>query len=245
MSGARSRWAAVFVSLWTLVAVLGLPGLIARTAMPALAGLLVRAAVAAIAIPAARSIWRTGVASWVPAAATFAATLALPLHLAVAIGVVLSAALTLHAGAEAVALVRLEPTPEGLAERGPAPASLGRGEALILDVQGGVTFAGARVLEARLPQPPPGEGAAAGAAVILRLHGHPALGATLIEVLDTDAEALDRAGARLILAEIGEAAARPLARAQKIGVDDGATVVRAEPLLDAATHRAWREVAGR
>ncbi|HSH44348.1 MAG TPA: STAS domain-containing protein, partial [Longimicrobiales bacterium] len=83
---------------------------------------------------------------------------------------------------------------EWLEEREP-PQSLESREVTVLDVYGDLFYAGARTLAERLPS-------ARGArhpAVVLRLRGRTSAGATLVDVLASFAQQIERADGRLFL----------------------------------------------
>src|SRR5690606_12469662 len=129
---------------------------------------------------------------------------------------------------------------ERLEERDP-PDALADRSVTVLDVYGDLFYAGARTLEARLPS-------ARGArhpAVVLRLRGRTAAGATLIDVLTSYARALQRADGRLYITGIRGDAYRRLAMAPKLhepGVVHvcEATAILGESTFDAvAQARAW------
>ena len=63
ISGARTRWAAIFAGLWMALLVVMFPGLVSYVAMPALGMLLILASVSTIKPSEALSIWQTGWAS--------------------------------------------------------------------------------------------------------------------------------------------------------------------------------------
>ena len=75
----------------------------------------------------------------------------------------------------------------------------------VLDVYGSLLYAGARTLEARLPNP----GDADVAVVVLRLRGRTQLGATALTVLRNYAERLSARGGRLYLTGLDPQCSRP------------------------------------
>src|SRR6185436_8761009 len=60
ISGARTRWAAIFAGLWMALLVIVFPGLVSYVAMPALGALLILASISTIKPLEALSIWNTG-----------------------------------------------------------------------------------------------------------------------------------------------------------------------------------------
>ena len=93
ISGAGSRWAAIFAGLWMALLVVVFPGLVSYVAMPALGVLLIFASLSTIKPSEAMSIWNTGWSSRLAIVTTFLSTLLLPIQAAVGLGVVLSALL--------------------------------------------------------------------------------------------------------------------------------------------------------
>jgi SulP family sulfate permease len=215
LAGARTRWTAILSGVWMVAILVVAPGLLEYIAMPALAALLIVAGVAIIKPAELLSIWRVGWESRIAIATTFLATLFLPVQAAVGIGAALSALFYLNASATDVALVEIYERPDGrLAERKP-PAQLPSDAVTVLDVYGNLFYAGARTLESRLPSPR----GATRPAVVLRLRGRTAIGATLIDVLARYAGDLAAAGGRLYLSGVDEGVFAQLVRTGKLRVD--------------------------
>jgi sulfate permease, SulP family len=122
-------------------------------------------------------------------AATFVATLFRPVAAAVGVGVVLSLLLQLNQEAIDLTVVELVPTDDVQFAEHPAPRQLASHRVTVLDVYGSLFFAGARTLQARLPE----VGEAEAPAVVLRLRGRTSLGATFFGILATYAEQLGAA----------------------------------------------------
>ena len=80
--------------------------------------------------------------------------------------------------------------------------------------------------------------------VVLRLRGHARLGATLIDVLARYAGDLDRAGGRLYLAGLSEAAYGQVVRTGKLHLTDAVRAYEATPLLGESTRRALQDARG-
>lgn len=234
MSGARTRWAATFAGLWMAVIVLVFPGLVSYTAMPALAALLILASIYTIKPAAVRAIWQTGWPSRLAGSITFVTTLFLPIQIAVGTGVVLSAFLYLYKSSTDVSVVELGKRPDGRIEEHPAPKRLASGQVTVLDVYGHLFYAGARTLERMLPRPEH----ARHAAVILRLRGRTALGATLIDVLDGYADRLREVEGRLYLAGLSQAAYEQIRRTHKPRLSEHVQAYPATPVVGEATEQA-------
>ncbi len=234
VSGASTRWAAIFAGLWMAVIVVGVPGLVAYVAMPALGALLILAGLGSIKTAEIASVWRSGTASRLAGGATFLATLFLPIQAAVGIGVVLSALLFLRHSSAAVRVVEVVLRPDDRFEEREAPEALESRSVTVLDVYGDLFYAGARTLEERLPSPR----GARHPAVVLRLRGRTAAGATLVDVLAHYAEELQRADGRLYLTGIRGEAYHRLADAEKLRRAGGVHAFEATAVLGESTRAA-------
>lgn len=194
-AGARTRWAAIMVGLW-IVAIIALgAGLVGQVVAPTLAAVLIYASVKAMRFQAAAMVLRTGRISQIAIVSTFVATLLLPMATAVGLGVVVSLLLQVNREALDLRVVELSPDGEGNLTEHPAPASLTNHSVTLLDVYGSLFYAGAKTLEARLPDP----ANAVDALVILRLRGRTMLGATSLVVMERYASRLAAHGGRLYL----------------------------------------------
>jgi len=87
-------------------------------------------------------------------------------------------------------VVQLLPQPDRSIREAPAPASLPSGVVTALDVYGSLLYAGARTLQARLPDP----GGATRPVVVLRLRGRSSLGSTFFVMMTDYAMRLDAVG---------------------------------------------------
>ena len=170
-AGARTRWAAIWSGVWMLVILAALSPLVAKVAVPTLGAVLIFAAAGSLRIGEIRTIMRTGRISQIAVTTTFLATLFLPVAVAVGIGVVLSLLLQLNKDAMDLSVVELVPAGGGRLTERPAPATLPSEQVTVLDVYGSLLYAGARTLQARLPDP---SGSHA-PAVVLRLRGRTSL----------------------------------------------------------------------
>jgi sulfate permease, SulP family len=235
LSGARTRWAAIFAGLWMAAVVVALSGVVAQIAMPALAVLLIVASASAIKPAEVRSIWNTG---WPPRLAivtTFLATLFLPIQVAVGIGVVLSAVLYLYTSSADISVVELVERPDGRIEERKPPKQLRSNALTVLDVYGHLFYAGARTLARLLPKP----GDAENPVVILRLRGRTTVGATLIDELSAYADQLAEAKGRLYLTGLSEDVYDQMERTGKLREADPVHAYKATPVVGESTHRAY------
>lgn len=193
--GARTRWAAVWSGVWLLVILALFSWLVAKIAVPTLGAILIFAAIGSFQPGEIRSILRTGRGSQIAVITTFGATLFLPVAAAVGIGVALSLLLQLNQEAMDLAVVELIPLEHGRFEERPAPSALTSYHVTTLDVYGSLMYAGARTLQARLPDP----AGTRSPAVVLRLRRRTSLGATFVKVVADYADRLAEVDGRLYL----------------------------------------------
>lgn len=231
-AGARSRWAGIFAGGFMIIAVLLLADGVGYLAMPAIAALLVVAGMEAIKPARIGDVWHSGWEPRVIMLVTFVATLLLPVQQAVFLGVALSMLHFLYASSVDVRIVSLTPLPNGSFAEHAAPAQLGAGETVVLSAYGSLHFAAASTLEKKLPN------AAPNACVIFRLRGLLRAGSTLVTVIEQYAHTLERAGARLMLAEVNPLLYSQLVKTGTIAVCGADRVFVAEEDVFAATHRA-------
>jgi MFS superfamily sulfate permease-like transporter len=131
------------------------------------------------------------------------ATLLVPIHIAVLIGVILSLLLVGINSSSSTHVVALEPIPAGGWRRAEVPGSLPPGQVTVLDIEGSGEFASVPALLAQLPQPPGiPSGAPAGgqpSAVVLRLRGHLRTNLTFTRALADYAAKISATGGTLLV----------------------------------------------
>jgi SulP family sulfate permease len=235
LSGARSRWTAIFAGLWMAAIVIALSGLVSAIAMPTLAAVLIIATLSTIKPRDLRSVWRAGWPSIAASLATFVATLLLPIQLAVGIGVALSGILYLYEAAADVSVLELVERADGRIEERRPEGELKSNRVTVLDIRGGLFFAGARTLERLLPSVK----GSTNAAVVIRLRGRTRLGATLVEVLSRYAQKLEEANGRLYLSGLSKDAGERLSRSGTFGEDGQMRTSEATPILGESTRDAY------
>ena len=234
VSGARTRWAAIFAGLWMALLVIVFPGLVSYVAMPALGALLILASISTIKPLEALSIWNTGWPSLLASITTFVSTLFLPIQAAVGFGVVLSALLYVNESSTDVSVVELVKQPDELIKERKPAKQLPDNKVTVLDVYGQLFYAGARTLERLLPDP----NGAKNPVVILRLRGRSHVGATLIEVLANYADKLEEANGRLYLSGISEGTYEQVIRTGKLRLTGPVRVYEASPIRGQSTQEA-------
>jgi SulP family sulfate permease len=202
-----------------------------------LAAILIYAAIGAIRPAQILTILRTGPTSQIAAITTFLATLFLPVTAAVGVGVALSMLLQLNREALDLAVVEIVPLDDGRMEERPAPTTLRSGEVVVLDVYGSLFYAGARTLQARLPDPTgtlaPG--------VVLRLRGRSAFGSTFFVILADYAKRIAEVGGTLELSGVGEDVAEQLRRTRVLDSSGHTQVFPATPVLGESTRAAYED----
>jgi SulP family sulfate permease len=233
-AGARTRWASIFSGLWMLLILVAFGGIVGRVAMPTLAAVLIVAAIGSLRTREVQTVWLTGLSSQIALGTTFLATLFLPVAAAVGIGVALSLVLQLNRGAMDLRVVELRKREDGRFEERPAPASLPDRSVTVLDVYGSLLYAGARTLEARLPNP----GSATMPAVVLRVRGQTTLGATALSVLRTYAHRLDALGGRLFVSGVDPKVSGLIRRTGRASEERPFEVVEATPIIGESTDAA-------
>ncbi len=234
-AGGRSRWASIFSGLWMLLILVLFSGVVGEIPIDTLAAVLIFAAGSSLRIGRIDTVLRTGPPSQVAFLTTFAATLLLPVPAAVGIGVVLSLLLQLNQEAVDLTVVQLTRGDYRHLVEAPAPATLPSRKVTPLDVYGSLLFAGARTLQALLPEP-------AGAelpVVVLRLRGRTTLGATAFIVLADYAERLRSAGGHLFLSGVEPDLLDQLRRSHRLDLRDAVSVVPASETILESTQQAY------
>jgi SulP family sulfate permease len=233
--GAKTRWAAIWSGVWLLVILALFSGLVARIAVPTLGAILIFAAIGSLQLGEVRSIMRTGRGSQVAVITTFGATLFLPVAAAVGIGVALSLLLQLNQEAMDLAVVELIPHGDGQFEERPSPATLTSHHVTILDVYGSLMYAGARTLQAHLPDP----AGTQAPAVVLRLRRRTSLGATFVKVVGDYADHLADVDGRLYLSGLDPSLTDRLRRTGHL--DGPVRTFEATPVVGESTRAASRD----
>jgi sulfate permease, SulP family len=226
-AGAKGRWAAIWSGLWMVAVLAAFSGAVGKVAIPTLAAVLMYAAFGSLRFGQLATILRTGRISQVAVITTFAATLFLPVATAVGIGVALSLLLQLNREALDLAVVEVVRRPDGRFEERPAPAQVRSESVIVLDVHGSLFYAGARTLQARLPDPI----GATHPVVVLRLRGRTSLGATAFHVLADYADRLGAAGGRLYLSGLGPGLIEALERTGQAKATGPLKAFEATPVL--------------
>jgi sulfate permease, SulP family len=238
-AGAKSRWASIASGIWMLLILVAFSPLVGRVAMTTLAAVLTFAAIGSIKPAQVLLVLRTGMDSVIAGVTTFVATLFLPIAAAVGIGVALSLVLQINREAMDLRVVELIPNPDGGYSVAPAPAVLRDRHVTIIDVFGSLFYAGAKTLEAGLPD----STGTTRPAVVLRLRGRTTLTSTAVEVISSYADRLAQQGGRLFLSGLEQEVVGGLRSAGGLIVLGPVEVVAASDMLGESTRRAV-ELAG-
>ncbi|WP_067690464.1 SulP family inorganic anion transporter [Nocardia jejuensis] len=196
-AGARTRWASIWTGLWMLAILAVFAGIVGKVPMPTLAAVLIIAAVGSLDPRRYQGIWGSGAISRIALIVTFVATLLLPVTIAVGVGVALSLLMQLNQEALDLDVVRLRVEGNDLVET-VTPKRLSDNEIVILDVYGSLFYAGARTLQARLPDPV----GARSPVVIVRLRGRTTASATFLAVIADYARRLEEVDGQLYLSGV-------------------------------------------
>jgi sulfate permease, SulP family len=232
-AGARSRWASIFSGIWLLLILVAFSGVVGRIPISTLAAVLIFAAASSLRVARIDTVLRAGLPAQAAFIATLAATLALPVATAVGVGVALSLLLQLNQEAHDLRVVRLQVRPDGQFVESSAPAELDSSQVVVLDVYGSLRFAGARTLQARLPDPATSKHPV----VVLTLRGRTRLGATGLIVFGAYANRLGSAEGHLYLSGVDPKLAQALRDTPRINPALVTIVPASEKLLD-STRRA-------
>jgi SulP family sulfate permease len=251
MAGGRTRWAVVISGLWMLVFIVALGPLLSEVPIPALAGLLILAGVGALEPRELARTWRTSKSSGAAAIITMVATLLVPIHIAVLIGVILSLLLVGINSSTAVRVVALAPVGPGRWRREPVPAALTPGAVTVVDVEGSGAFAAVPAVFAHLPQPPAGSPESGTrpepVAVVLRLSGNLRTNLTFTRALEDYAGQVTASGGTVIACGLGRDVIDQLRSA---GLPETVTLIAQGDELEGsleeayAVARAWLASAG-
>ncbi|MCX6069247.1 MAG: SulP family inorganic anion transporter [Chloroflexi bacterium] len=233
-AGARSRLTNIFGGVFVAIIVLLAAPLAERVPMPALAALLIVAGFQGLRLQSALTTWKTSKVSTAAMVLTFLATLFIPLHFAVLLGVAFSLLLHVFRESNRTEITQLVLVPGGLPEERPAPTKVPSNQLTMLYVHGSLFFAAAKNVEDLLPA----VGDSRRAAVALLLRGKSEMGSTIITVLKRYAEALQANDGRLMLVGVDLATRDQLARSGALKVIGEENVFLATRELGAAMNQA-------
>lgn len=230
---ARTRLAAVAGGVWMAVILAAFSGAVGLVALPTLSAVLIFFGIRSFQPAQISAVWRTGSISQVAIITTLTATLLLPVAAAVGIGVALSLLLQLNRDAMDLQVVELIPLEDGRAAEAPAPRKLASRSVTILNVYGSLLYAGARTLQAKLPDPSTSQSAA----LVLRLRKRTSLGATFIKVISDYASRVAAGGGRVYLSGLEPDVIEQLRKGGLLG--DRVRATEATSILGESTRSAY------
>ena len=134
-----------------------------------------------------------------------------------------------------VRVVDLKPAAGGGFVERPAAPQLESRQVVLLDIYGSLFYAGARTLQARLPDPTH----ARSPAVVLRLRGRITLGTTAFAVLADYAERLADVGGRLYVSGVDPAVMDQIRRNRTVDQVDGVTIFTAKEVIGESSLEAY------
>jgi sulfate permease, SulP family len=234
-AGARSRWAAIFCGLWMLVILVAFSKAVGNVVVATLAAVLITAAIGSFRTGAMLAILRTSRMSQIAAISTFIATLLLPVAAAVGLGVVLSLLMQLNREALDLRVVALKPGPGNTLVEDEAPSTLPSRQVVLLDIYGSLFYAGAKTVQAHLPDPIGSDRPA----VVLRLRGRAMLGSTAFAVLSDYADRVAAVGGRFYLSGLDPAVHRQLKLNRTVGREDEVRVFEASKVIGESSLAAY------
>jgi len=208
--------------------------------MAGLAAILVIAGVQSIKMPRIRTVWKTSPASSAMMIFTFLATLALPLQVAVFLGVLLSFIMHIYRSAEKVDIEEIVPLGDRRYEERPAPKQLKSNQVTILSPVGSLFFAGASEFEEDLPSVEDTERAV----VLLRLRNRDEIGSTFIRVLERYALELEARQGKLVLTGVGEHIYHQLQKTDLVDQLGEENIYQATSILSDSTIKAYQDAQG-
>ena len=234
-SGAKTRWANVFVGILIAIIILLFSQLVELIAMPALAGLLIVIGFQTIKPANILTVWQTGLTPRVVMLITFVGTLVMPLQFAVLLGVAISIVLYISHQANRIKLVEIIPQKSGFPIERPAPAQLPSHKITMLFPYGSLFYAAAKTLEENLPAPE----TSVNAVVIFLLRGYDQFGSTMIGVLDRYTRTVQEHGGKVILAGISEGVLTQLERTGLLELIGKESIFMATPEFGMAANQAF------
>jgi SulP family sulfate permease len=209
-TGAKSRWANVFLGIFVALFVLFFAFLVNEVAMPTIAAILIVVGIKIINREEIGDVWEIHSSKRLIMVVTFIATLTLPIQQAVLIGVFLSFIDFIYSSSKDVQLFVLRHTETGTFVEEPAPAELSDDSVTIVFARGNTYFAAARTVQELLPSAKEAQRAV----VIGRMRGTELFGSTLITVLERYATELRANGGRLMLSGVHENVLEQLLRTE-------------------------------
>jgi SulP family sulfate permease len=225
----------MFTGLFVIVGVLLFANLIMALPMSSLAAVLILAGFQSIKPAEIRQVWFTNHVSAFVMVLTLVATLYLPVHQAIMLGLVIQVFLYIYQAAERMTIMELTPTADGDFVERPSSSKLPDREVTMLLPYGSLFFAAARDFEEEAPEADDVDRAA----VIIVLRGRDNLGSTAIEVFEKYEETIQRNGGRLFLADVSDPVRSQLEKTGLLSSIGAENVLRPQEGLTASLHGAY------
>jgi SulP family sulfate permease len=199
-TGAKSRWANVFVGLFVAAFVFLFAGQVENVAMPAIAGVLIVIGIQIINQEEVGDVWDIARSKRVIMIVTFLATLVLPVQQAILVGIFISFIDYAYSSSESSELLELQVREDGqLIETKPAQ-ELAENSVTVLFSRGNNYFAAMRTLQDQLPDAKK----AHNAVVIFRMRNSSEIGSTFVLAAERYAAQLQANGGKLLLSGVTE-----------------------------------------
>jgi SulP family sulfate permease len=197
-TGAKSRWANVFIGVLVGIFVLLFAGVVELVAMPAIAGVLIVIGFQIINREEVGDVWDIALSKRVIMVVTFLATLALPVQQAILLGVFLSFVDYAYSSSESVQLLQMKQREDGALIETEPPAKLEDDSITVLFHRGSGYFAAMRTIQENLPDPKDAQRAV----VIFRMRNSAMIGSTFVLAAERYAAQLRANGGKLMMSGV-------------------------------------------
>ncbi len=199
-TGAKSRWANVFVGLFVGAFVFLFASQVEKVAMPAIAGVLIVIGFQIINREEVGDVWDIAVSKRVTMVATFLATLVLPVQQAILVGIFISFIDYAYSSSEGTELIEIKLNKDNqLIEQAP-PQELADNSITVLFSRGNSYFAAMRTLQEKFPDAK----TAQNAVVIFRMRNSSQIGSTFVLAAERYAAELQANGGKLLMSGLTE-----------------------------------------
>jgi SulP family sulfate permease len=199
-TGAKSRWANVFVGLFVGAFVFLFASQVEKVAMPAIAGVLIVIGFQIINREEVGDIWDIALSKRVIMVVTFLATLVLPVQQAILVGIFISFIDYAYSSSEGTELIEIKLNKDNqLIEQSP-PQKLAHNSITVLFSRGNSYFAAMRTLQEKFPDAK----TAQNAVVIFRMRNSAQIGSTFVLAAERYAAELQANGGKLLMSGLTE-----------------------------------------
>ena len=199
-TGARSRWANVFVGLFVAAFVFLFAGQVENVAMPAIAGVLIVIGIQIINQEEVGDVWDIARSKRVIMIVTFLATLILPVQQAILVGIFISFIDYAYSSSEGSELLEIQVREDGQLIETRPPQELADNSVTVLFSRGNSYFAAMRTLQDQLPDAKNTHNAV----VIFRMRNSSEIGSTFVLAAERYAAQLQANGGKLLMSGVTE-----------------------------------------